>query len=604
MTQPAPSFGQIRARVQAVRRKVPDARAVGIRTPGRYGGERLRTDGAETYRIEQCDSSLAARVALLDEEPGVTVTVLLTGLSEQDLGEDVIVRLAARKLYVIDSWQIVKELYQAQSVDPRLRTHGWIADRLLETAAAGPPPPAPGGYLDAEAVWPLLLERMIGLSGDRPDLSALLRWSIHADNVQRFRRLPEETCQAIADWLAGQVGPAATAVLRCAAGLDRPDALPVGLVLGVVHHPRAGGRLDRAAGRLERFLGGPTPEAAVLERWHAAATEAVRLLDSDPRAKDQLLHRADEILREVQAEEFAHLSEVLPRGFDQRLARLGDLLVAQASRLCEGGTGETPVLREARDAVRRHDRARREPRQLERIEMALRLVRWLKAATGTAGPRSLAEAARHHLEQGSFVDWARSVLRAGDPVRGLSEGYAQLLGRIAERRESQNRGFAELLRDQLAAGGTAVDPVPVERILDEVVAPLAAHAPVLVILLDGMSPAVARELLADVTRLDWASLGPEGRPVRPGLAAVPCVTEASRTSLFCGRLCTGTAPEEDAGFAAHLGLRAHCRTGHPPRAVPQDRPPGGRGRQPGRKRPRGHRLAAEAGRRRRGQRGR
>jgi hypothetical protein len=140
MTQPAPTFGQIRARVQAVRRKVPEAKAVGIHTPGRYAGERLRADGAETYRIEQCDSSLAARVALLDEEPGVTVTVLLTGLPEQELGEDVLVRLAGRKLYAIDSWQIVKELYQAQTVDPRLRSHGWVADRLLETAATGPPP--------------------------------------------------------------------------------------------------------------------------------------------------------------------------------------------------------------------------------------------------------------------------------------------------------------------------------------------------------------------------------------------------------------------------------------------------------------------------------
>jgi hypothetical protein len=560
MTQPAPTFGQIRARVQAVRRKVPEARAVGIQTPGRYGGERLRTDGAETYRIEQCDSSLAARVALLDEEPGVTVTVLLTGLSEQDLGEDVLVRLAGRKLYAIDSWQIVKELYQAQTVDPRLRTHRWIADRLLEIAATGPPSPASGGYLDAEAIWLLLLERMIGLSGDRPDLSALLRWSTLADNVQRFRRLPEETRQAITDWLAAQVGPAATAVLRCAAALDRPDALSVGLVLGVVHHPQAGGRLDRAAGRLERFLGGPTPEVAVLERWHAAATEAVRLLDSDPRAKDQLLHRAEEILCEVQAEEFAHLSEVLPRGFDQRLARLGVLL----GEAVESSASLAEMLRGTRDAVRRHDQARREPRRLERIEMALRLVRWLKAAADTTGPRSLAEAARDYLDQGSFVDWARSVLRAGDPVRGLSEGYARLLGRVAERRERQNRGFAELLRDQLAAGGAAVDPVPVERVLDEVAAPLAAHAPILVILLDGMSPAVARELLADVTRLDWASLGPEGRPVRPGLAAVPCVTEASRASLFCGRLGTGKAAEEAAGFAAHPGLRAHCRTSHPP----------------------------------------
>src|SRR5262249_2030563 len=79
---------------------------------GRYAGERLRADGNETYRIEQCDSPLAARVALVDEEPGVTLTVLVTGLSDHELGEDVLVRLAGRKLYAIDSWQIVKELFQ------------------------------------------------------------------------------------------------------------------------------------------------------------------------------------------------------------------------------------------------------------------------------------------------------------------------------------------------------------------------------------------------------------------------------------------------------------------------------------------------------------
>ena len=85
--------------MQAVRRKVPDARAIGIQTPGRYAGERLRADGHEKYRIEQCDSPLAARVALIDEEPGVTMTVLVTGLSESELGEDVMVRLAKRRLY-------------------------------------------------------------------------------------------------------------------------------------------------------------------------------------------------------------------------------------------------------------------------------------------------------------------------------------------------------------------------------------------------------------------------------------------------------------------------------------------------------------------------
>jgi hypothetical protein len=558
MTAPAPSFGQIRARVQAIRRKAADVRAVGIQTTGRYVGERLRTDGPDVYRIEQCDSPLAARVALLDEEPGVTITVLVTGLA--DLGQDVLVRLAGRKLYTIDSWQIVKELFQAQTVDPRLRAHGWIAERLLELAAVVAPSPAPGGYLDAEAVWPLLLDRLIGLTSDRPDLASLLLWSTAPDNLQRFRRLPEEHRQAVGDWLATRMGPAATAVLRCVVALEAPDALPVGLVLGVVHHAQAAGRLDRAAGRLERFFGSHTPNTAVLEAWHAAGLETVRLLDKDSRTRGQMLQRADEILRELGADEFAYLSDVLLTGFDQRLTRLGGLFIDAV----DGKAELVEALHEARDAVRRHDQARREPRRLERIEMALRLVRWLKATPGAAEPASLAQAARDYLNQGGFVDWARSVLRAGDPVRSLSEGYACLLRRVAERREAQNRRFAELLRDQTAAASPGGDLLPVERILDAVVAPLAALAPVLLIVLDGMSAAVARELLADVTRLDWVSLGPDGRALPPGLAALPSVTTASRTSLFCGRPCTGTADNEAPGFAAHPGLRTHCRSGHPP----------------------------------------
>lgn len=326
MSALAPTFNQIRAKVQAVRRKVPGARFFGIRSSGRYVGERLRQDGAEAYRIEQCDSPLAARIALLDEEPGATVTVLVTGLPDQELGDDVLVRLAKRQFHEINPWEIVKELFQAQTIDPRLRAHSWIADRLMDLAQTGELPPPPGGFLDAETVWPWLLQRLIGLEAKRPDLALLLKWSSAAENVLRFRRLPEEHRRAVEDWLTGGIGPAAESVLRCTVATDQPDALPVGLVLGIVHHPQAQGRLDRAAGRLERFLGGPTPNPTLVNRWHAAATEAIRLLDNDPRARNQLLHRAEEVLREIQAVNFAHLSDVLPCGFDRRLARLGNLL--------------------------------------------------------------------------------------------------------------------------------------------------------------------------------------------------------------------------------------------------------------------------------------
>src|SRR5262249_10896826 len=214
-------------------------------------------------------------------------------------------------------------------------------------------------------------------------------------------------------------------------------------------------------------------------------------LDGHKATRTQLLNRAEEILREVQAEGHADLSDVLPRGFHQRLARLGGLL----ARVSEGAVSPGE-LRQAHDAARRHDQARREPGSIEQIEMALRLARWLTGGEGQKAPRSLGEAARDYLAAGSFVDWARSALRPGGLVRELTEGYARLVDQVTARREPQNRTFAELLRDQTASASKSADLIPVERILDEVVAPLAALAPVLVVLLDGMSPAVSRALLA------------------------------------------------------------------------------------------------------------
>ena len=64
MTATAPTFSQIKAQVAAIRKKLPEARVIGIRSPGRWTGGRTRQDGEETYVIEQCDSPLALRIAL------------------------------------------------------------------------------------------------------------------------------------------------------------------------------------------------------------------------------------------------------------------------------------------------------------------------------------------------------------------------------------------------------------------------------------------------------------------------------------------------------------------------------------------------------------
>ncbi len=180
--------------------------------------------------------------------------------------------------------------------------------------------------------------------------------------------------------------------------------------------------------------------------------------------------------------------------------------------------------------------------------------------------RSLVEAADYHLAEGGFVDWARLTLRTGDPIRELSEAYGKLFGRVTELREVRSQGFAELLCNWTESNSALEGLVPVERLMEVVVVPLAAHSPVLLIVLDGMSVAVCRELLPDLLGQDWIPLNREGKEslLSGGLATIPSVTEVSRTSLLCGQLRQGASTDEQAGFEAHPGLRARCKSGFPP----------------------------------------
>jgi hypothetical protein len=566
MTAATPTFGQIKAQVTAIHQKVPHARVIGIRSPGRWSGPAEERDGDQSYVISQCDSPLAMRVALRQPVDERTTKVLITPLEDSELSEDILLRLAKRRLFQIDAWQIVRSLFQARAIDPRLSHHSWIADALLDAVSADGYPAARGGFLDAETVWPLLLRRYRGLEDEAPDLTSILKWSLDAGATARFRQSPSHFQTAAVEWLSEKAGPVAELVLQCLGRLDRPDAVPLGLAVGVVFHPDAIGKLEKATGKLEeRYLGGKSPDPKLMLRWSAAATEVVRALrHTEPRACRQTLQRADEILSEIQAEAFARLSDTSPLGFDQRLVRFGHNLAETVARQ---SWGLLDGLQSAHQVVRAHDHSTREARRLERVDMSMRLVRWL-AEQGPAGPnsaKSLAEAAEQHLHDGGFVDWARLTLRAGDPVRELSEAYARLFDAARTIRELQSQHFAQLLVDWTTAGSQGTDIVPVERVLEQFVAPIAAESPVLVIVIDGMSVAVCRELLADLTKHEWIALSEPSRSSnRSGLATIPSVTEFSRTSLLSGRLRQGGQAEEQAGFAEHPALLARCPAGFPP----------------------------------------
>ena len=88
------------------------------------GRERASTWIGISTRFDQCDSPLAILMALREPMPDGATRVLITPLDEGELGDDILLRLAKRRLFQIDSWQIVRSLFQARAVDPGLTRHG------------------------------------------------------------------------------------------------------------------------------------------------------------------------------------------------------------------------------------------------------------------------------------------------------------------------------------------------------------------------------------------------------------------------------------------------------------------------------------------------
>lgn len=563
------NFNQIRAQVAAIRKKMPDADAIGISSQSRWGATSTKEVDGYRFVVAQCDSPLAMRIALRTETDSSTngkspelIRVLVTGLSDRDLSDDILLRLTPRKLVSLDNWQIIKSLFQAKTIDPRLSQCEWLPDALLEIQSGDGWAPAPGGFLDAETVWPIILSHFLNYHESRPDLLSVLEWSADLDNVKRFQNCPPNIRDAAFKWMESQAGPVVAMILRCVESQERPDCLPIGLAMAVFSDPAHASSLGRATGKLEGgFLAGQNLDPQISASWQAAAEDILTLRISDPRQSQQVLNRADEILNDIGAFDFAWLSTTSIHGYQQRLiafaGRLSDMVESNFETSFE-------ALVEARNQATSHYLAKGERRRLERLDMALRLVQWAKEEDDKADPKVFADAAYQHLNEDGYVDWARLSLINAEAVGELSQAYTKLYRHCTQRREVHGKRFAELLSEFTQADSKDESIVPVEQVFDKVVSPIAAKHRVLVIVMDGMSMAVFRELMTDVLERDWILASPEGRGLLAGLAVIPSVTEVSRASLLSGKLFNGHSDKEKANFAQHAGLNAASRSGYPP----------------------------------------
>ncbi len=565
----APDLAQIERTLDALLQRDRDARVMAMRSPIHRGGwpETVERDGRR-FRIAWCPSELELREQLDAAEGGDDGVIVLTPLDEAKLGDDVVARFPRARLEQSDCWSAVRGVFRARDVDHRLRlpANRWLVDLLLERPPDRGYVPAAGGILDLETAWRAALDIVLGLPDGRTDATALLDWSLEPAATERLARLPGEARDAVVERLGAEGGPAAALVLAAAAARRGADALPVALACGVVfgeEDPRP--VLREAAIRLEPKVGGVRIEPDAGRALAEAGRRILnRLAREEPAAARAVEIRAAAILTEVRAESAAALSPALGIGVEARIAEAAIAI----ERAVESGHADDAS--EAWDLARRasaHDRARESRARLDRLVMAARLVCWLGVRL-TPAWRSLSEAASAYASDGGFVDWARHSIRAGDPIPRVSATYARLVETVTARREEENHAFAVLLEEWIRRGAADDSLMPVEAVLTRVVAPIAAtRAPVLLLVLDGLSFRVWRELAESVAPLGWTELVPDTprHALLVAAAVLPSVTEVSRASLLCGALTRGDQTVERNGFAGHKSLVAASRAGFPPR---------------------------------------
>ncbi|MDH6114353.1 hypothetical protein P3T36_000754 [Kitasatospora sp. MAP12-15] len=524
---------------------------------------------------------------------GPEVLVVLTDREESELGPDLLAQVYRQRVNAVDTWDVVRQAFGAASADNRLLKDNWAAESLLDATPPAGWPQLGGGVLARPGALSSLTLRRLGIGRFDPDrmdqatpdtgldVPALLRWSLTPGGPDRFLALRAPERAGLAEFLGeeDQAGLTGRALLALVGADHGPDAVAFGLLCAAlwVHADATSASAEdyRARGRAERWFGEEPPahgEAldALATAFGRSCEEFVSVLlltgrsgfDDEAAAARRLtgavLDRADALVEQFGARAAAEASPVLAAGLEARFTAVGRAL----------GTSDLPRLAQAVLAAGDHhlasgDAAR--PR-VERARMAQRLAQWLATDPSVEIPTVAAGISRHVAETG-WVDLALEHIEAGgDSDDVLKSAYDQLCSSVRTRRREIDRHFAMTLATWTTAGTDPGSMLTVETFLPRVVGPVvkAGERRVLLVVIDGMSAAIATELGAEL-REHWAEYDPtpraagsaaaadlSGAPKRRAVAAaLPTVTAVSRTSLFAARLMTGTQADESRILPTH-----------------------------------------------------
>lgn len=561
----------ITSQIQAVLQKDADADCIALvsREPLPESVYELEVAGYE-LRCVYCVSELAMREALVEhhmQKHAGQRLVLLSAFDAAVLAQDVLARLWRNEPQRISPWKSLQQIIRVRSIDPRLtrKPNRWMAEAILSGYEAIEATMIFGEVLDLEGAWRAIAIAHLNYTDTSVDLRSVLQWSTREDVPLLLSSVPAELRNNFKAWLDSGLQETSSVVANILLSKNGSDLLPLALVCSLLYgsnrewlSPVDDIKLYQSRGVFtERHLGGATFTNTVLKTFGDEGTSLVRdwVVQKPYQSYSAILAKAEQILASLNMSLAAQSSGILPAGligrfsiFAQALDKVinGAELTAAESALQSISDHALSGLSLFKDSVKR-------------AQMAMRLGRWLFSKPKLSG--TAAELIDHYVEDGGFCDWARTEIWAGDANDALNEVYQKLSFAVRTVREQQNRSLGNEL-SVIARGDTLPEEfVYVEDALDKIVAPLAELGQVLLLVLDGMSEAVYRQLGEDLSHHNWLELKPQNQSGSACLvAALPTVTQVSRCSLLSGVLCEGNANDEKRAFSSHPVLKRIAST--------------------------------------------
>lgn len=541
----------IRERAAALVKK-PDTRIMLLRAQPRWLGPPELRIGDHTVKVAAGISQLAvldAYSSLGEDE----YLIVLTDRLDQELGSAVRIPADRQTVQTVDESSLVPALFGATEVDPRLRTVGpWLPAALLEHRPPQGWPTVPAGALTAEFAVRALLEQVLGLPVTGTIDALLLLEQLDGRAVRRrWITLDEDVRAGLTAAAGSYLGDVASLALTAISAGTGVSVISIGLATDVLWPSVSdtAGSVDQIAARtrLERIVGAGITPASARSYADAAVSILLRRDAADDPITTPIIAQAEALLTDQGWAAGAAESLVLTAGLRQRLRTVAREI---SNYLHDCNATSATAIEQALTSVSSHLLAHRAPDEAFAAHMAVRLIRWLAMGDTDADAGTLSGSLERYAADGGWVDRALAAVWNGSSDPEVAAAYGSLVTRVRAIRNAQDLRAASMLTGDAPAGATVI---PVEAMLQHTIYPLAQASPVLLIVLDGMSVAVATELAQDIAPTGWVELVPEESGRRAvALAALPTVTTYSRTSLLAGRLLAGQQDTEKKQFAAAI----------------------------------------------------